>query len=471
MIRRDSTSPRRCPHILGDALRCYFARFRPAERRRAKCCRWETGSGSWREPSIPLIEEQGSLLLRSAFAQPSQGVTWAQQSLLVTLWLLFALVAPEAAGSDISKQILTVFQQQSRAVVTVFAQHRSAQVGQPASHFVGTGFFISRDGYVVTAANVVFGADRVWVESDEVGYLTEVAGLDRLTNVAILRLKAVPPELHFLRFPTEAQLPPIGTQILSISSELGMAPGPSLGLVTGRNTTYGERVLPTVYLRTSLDLSGGENGAPVFDLNGNLLGMAIIGLPETRSSFVLPIRALERVRDDVLFSGEVTFAHFGFTTIQIPDQGRRHRVVIEAIEPDGPAASAGILVDDTLRRVGAFSIERDDDLRQAFFFTRPQENVEVVVERGGQEVTLRLLAGQRERPPTLIQIDRSPGNDADTESEPAEAIPEAPTKNELPTEPPMTPATEPAVGAATVDNPPVGTPIPELKDPSAQGQR
>ncbi|MGF1451946.1 MAG: S1C family serine protease [Opitutales bacterium] len=305
---------------------------------------------------------------------------------------------------ELQERIVTIQQEHAPAVVTVFAQHRPADPEQPASHFVGTGFFISREGLILTATNVVFGADRVWVENDGAGYLAEVVGADRLTNVAILRLLAVPENLTFLRFPEEPQLPAVGSLLVSISSELGMAPGPEFGLVSGRNTTYGERVLPTIYLRTTLALNGGENGAPVFDLNGNLIGMAIIGLPETRSSFVLPVRALERVRDDVLFSGEVTFAHFGFTTLELRDPAQASRVVVEGVEPGGPAEAAGVEPNDIILRLGPFDIRRDDDLRRAFFFTRPDERVDLVVLRDGKKRTLMLKAGRRERPPTAVEL-------------------------------------------------------------------
>lgn len=321
------------------------------------------------------------------------------------LWLVAPLGS--FANEDLvalQQRIVAVQTDHAGAVVTVFAQHRSSDPEQPASHIVGTGFFISREGLILTATNVIHGADRVWVENRGIGYLAEVVGSDRLTNVAILKLKAVPEELAYLRFPQEPELPPVGTLLVWISCELGMAPGPDLGLVNGWNTAYGERILPTVYLRTSLTLDGGENGAPVFDLNGNLVGMAIIGLPETRSSFLLPVRALERVRDDILFSGEVAFAHFGFTTMEIADRKEASRVFVEAIEPDSPAATAGIKVDDIILRVGAFAIDRDRDLRRAFFFTRPNEQVDVQVRRDGEVLTLPLKAGRRERPPTEVSI-------------------------------------------------------------------
>ncbi len=303
---------------------------------------------------------------------------------------------------SLQKRVIDIYQANQNAVVTVYAAHNPEEaVGRPAL-FVGTGFFISRDGHILTNTNTIFGADRVWVEREGVGYLAEVIGSDPLTNVAIIKALALPGDFQFLRFADKPNPPEIGSFVVALTSELGMAPGPSMGLINGWNTRYGDRILPTIYLRSDIPFDGGEGGSPVFDINGSLIGMVIVALPEIRSSFILPARAVQRIRDDILFSGKVTFAHFGFSTLQKPDLEKGPHIEIEEVDPDGPAAKGGVEAGDILIRVGDFDIHTDENLRTAFFYTRPNELINVVVQRGEEQIELPIKVGVREAPPTAI---------------------------------------------------------------------
>lgn len=331
---------------------------------------------------------------------------------LVGLTLL-ASVLRLSANSDalalaLQTRISDIYAQNRDAVVTVFAAHDPADSEGRASHFVGTGFFISADGIILTNTNVIHGADRIWIERDGVGYLAEAVGSDPLTNVAIIKVRALPKAFQYLRFTEEPSPPDVGSLVVALTSELGMPPGPSMGLINGWNTRYGERVLPTVYLRSDIPLDGGEGGSPVFDINGSLIGMTIVALPEIRSSFILPARAIERIRDDILFSGKVRYAHFGFTTLEVPDRENGRYVIIEELETDGPAALAGIQQGDVLKQVGKAAINSDDDLRAAFFFARPQERINVTVQRGEETLKLPVKVGTRRTPPTAIPVVRKP---------------------------------------------------------------
>ncbi len=348
----------------------------------------------------------------------------------------------------LQERISGIYKDNKAAVVTVYAAHESAQQGGRDSYFVGTGFFISKDGHILTNTNVIHGADRLWVEREGVGYLAELVGADAVTNVAILKALALPPGYKFLRFSEDKTLPEVGSLVVSLTSELGMSPGPSMGIVNGRNTRYGERILPTVYLRADIPFDGGEGGAPVFDINGALVGMMIVALPEIRSSFVLPARAIERIRDDILFAGEVKFAHYGFTARQVPDMKVGPRVVVEALEANGPSKAAGIREGDVLVKVGDYDISTEDDLRAAFFFTRPEELVTMTVRRKNEPLTVQVKVGVRESPPTAIPSIHHKS----TEPRPPEGIPGLP-KEESPKRQPA------ATGDESATNVPAEKPI------------
>lgn len=328
-------------------------------------------------------------------------------AILACLWLGLTAVATaqenrENDALSMQRRIKSVFEQNKDAVVKVVSVINADNPEAKNVLLVGTGFYISKEGHVLTNSNIVYGADRVWIERNGIAYVCEQVGHDPLTNVSIIRALTLPADYDFLRFSEKPEPPSPGSFMLAITCELGMAPGPSLGMVTGWNTQYVERILPTVYLRTDIPYDGGEGGSPVFDLNGALVGMVVAALPEIRGSFVLPARAIQRVRDDMLFSGEVTYAYFGFQTRQTSSLASGPWVEVEMVSEGSPAAEAGIRPGDILIQLGDFKISADDDLRTASFFTRPNEYVNVTVIRGDNELNLEMRPTVREVPITAM---------------------------------------------------------------------
>ncbi|MBC2593438.1 trypsin-like peptidase domain-containing protein [Ruficoccus amylovorans] len=302
----------------------------------------------------------------------------------------------------LQKRVIDIYRANERAVVKVFAAFDGKQPGGKTMLFIGTGFYISKEGHILTNTNITYGADRIWVERNGIAYAAELVGSDPLTNVSIIKVFALPADFQFLRLSDSPEVPPIGSFLVALTCELGQDPGPSLGLVSGWNTSYGERILPTIYLRSDIPSDGGEGGSPVFDINGSLVGMLIVSLPEVRSSFILPARAIQRIRDDILFSGKVTYAYFGFQTRQKSSLDSGPWVEVEGLVEGGPAALAGVKAGDRLLSMGDFAIMTDADLRVATFFQRPDEFVPVMIKRGDQEIELSVKPGAREAPPSAM---------------------------------------------------------------------
>lgn len=352
-----------------------------------------------------------------------------------------------AAAHSLQKRVISVFNENKGAVVKVISAFNTENEEAKNVLLVGTGFYISKEGHVLTNTNVVYGADRIWIEREGIAYVCEAVGHDPLTNISVIRALTLPSDFEFLRFTERPELPAVGSFLLGITCELGMNPGPALGMVSGWNTEYVERILPTVYLRSDIPYDGGEGGAPVFDLNGSLVGMIVAALPEIRSSLILPARAVQRVRDDILFSGKVTYAYFGFQARQTSSLASGPWVEIEEVSEGSPAALAGILKGDILKQVGDFPVRTDDDLRSASFFIRPNEYVTVQIVRDDKELELEMRPTVREvpisaMPPARVQVPMQ-GEDgplrvgAEPETlpapvEPAESTPAAEEAEETP---------------------------------------
>lgn len=295
---------------------------------------------------------------------------------------------------SLQRRVVEVFGANRDAIVQVYAAVPREEGRERPLLLVGTGFFVSREGHVVTNASVVYGAERLWIEHGGGTSEVQVLGHDPLSNVSVLRAEKLPPKLHFINLSESTENPEVGTFLLAITRELGLPAGPSFGMLTGRNIAYGNRQLPAVYYRSDIASDGGEGGSPVFDLQGRFVGMMIASLPEIRSSFLLPARALRRVRDDLIFSGEVKYAWFGLQASQ------RHvetgvEVVIDDVVEDSPAWGTGLQAGDVLLQVADAPIRNEYDLRDVSFFTPAEKWVNLRVRRGTEELEFSLRVGVR----------------------------------------------------------------------------
>lgn len=302
----------------------------------------------------------------------------------------------------VEERVVEIYQQRNSAVAKVNAVYVVDDNGEERTVlYVGTGFFISPEGHMLTNANATAGSERIWVEIGDIAYAAELLGVDSVTNVALLKVNTMPSSAGFINLDERDNLAPVGSLVVALTSPLGMDPGPGLGLVTGWNTSYGEKILPTVYMRSNIPAEGGEGGSPVFDLSGRFLGMIVAGLPEIRSSFILPSRAIRRVQSDMLLTGRVEYGLFGLQTRQINAPNSDPYVVIEAVLEGSPAGEADLRASDILLAIGDFAITHDRDLRSASFYSRPGQVITVKVQRGDKELSLPMRVGQRPTPPSL----------------------------------------------------------------------
>lgn len=283
-------------------------------------------------------------------------------------------------------------------LVSLFAENQSAMVRVKAVYppktgegneeipqvVIGTGFFISREGLIITNASIVFQPLRVWIEHNEIAYSAEVLGVDERTNIAFLRTHSLPENFSFFHLADRADLPPVGSFILRLSMPLEFSASPSFGMVSGYESRFGERFFPCTYVRTSIPAGPGDGGSAYVDLTGRLLGIQVGSLPDVASSYILPARAALRIRDDILFSGMVTYGWIGFEVdIQTSIENGKEIVLSEVLE-NSPALKAGLMEGDILEQIGDYTIHSLDDLRNAMFYTRVGQYVDVRINRDGQ---------------------------------------------------------------------------------------
>lgn len=290
---------------------------------------------------------------------------------------------------------MELFGDNQGAVVRVKAAYEGRSPADVPQVIIGSGFFISREGHVLTNASVVLNPDRIWVVCDGVDYAARMIGFDKATNLALLKVLTLPKDFTFIQLTDTPVLPQPCTFVLRIASPLELAASPSLGIVSGVESRFGQHVFPCGLIRTTIPAGPGDGGAPVLDLNGRLVGIQVGALSEIGSSYVLPVRAAMRVRDDLLFSGKVNEGWIGFEVALDTSVAGGTRVVLRNVFPGTPAGDAGMLPGDQIIQVGIHAVKDLDDLRNAMFYARVGEYLPVRIRRLGETIDFSVRVAQR----------------------------------------------------------------------------
>ena len=306
----------------------------------------------------------------------------------------------------LQQRLIEVFEQNRSAVVRVKAAYAQPEITDGNAKIVlrvGTGFFISREGHVLVSASRAVGANRVWIEYEGKSYATESIGHDRLTNISVLRVLTPPQEFSIINLDTNVERPALGAIAVSISCPLDFDPSPAMGIFTGIEKKLANQVFPTAYIRTTIPVNAGQGGCPILDINGRFIGMSVASIPDLGGSYCLPVDALVRVRDDLMFAGKIIHSWLGFeVTAQLNDLDS-DEVILSKVHTDSPAAKAGLRKGDRLLSIGGRAIDEVTDVRGAIFFTRANQFTSIKYEREGKvtEVSVKTLP----RPEEITKIE------------------------------------------------------------------
>jgi S1-C subfamily serine protease len=200
-------------------------------------------------------------------------------------------------------------------------------------------------------------------------------------------------------------MPRLGSFVLRISMPLEFAASPNLGIISGLESRFGERFFPCTYIRTSIPAGPGDGGSAYFDLTGRLLGIQVGSLPDVSASYILPARAALRIRDDLLFSGTVTYGWMGFEVEIRSSIHNGRQLVLSQVFTESPAEAAGLIEEDILVQIGDYPIHVLDDLRNAMFYMRVGQYVDVLVDRKGERrrFSVKILARPENEPMQVIE--------------------------------------------------------------------
>ncbi|WP_198150749.1 MULTISPECIES: DegQ family serine endoprotease [Caldimonas] len=279
--------------------------------------------------------------------------------------------------------------------------------GQPEEvpRGVGSGFVISSDGYVMTNAHVVEGADEVYVTlTDKREFKARIIGSDRRTDVAVVKIDAT--GLPAVRIGDVNRLR-VGEWVMAIGSPFGLENTVTAGIVSAKARDTGD-YLP--FIQTDVAINPGNSGGPLINLRGEVVGInsqiysrsgGFMGI-----SFAIPIDEAMRVADQLRTTGRVIRGRIGVQIDQITKDvaesiglGKPMGALVRSVEPNGPAAKAGIEAGDIITRFDGRVIDKAGELPRIVGNTKPGAKVTVQVFRRGSYRDLNVVVGEFEPDP------------------------------------------------------------------------
>jgi serine protease Do len=274
-----------------------------------------------------------------------------------------------------------VFERDSSAVVKIEAEDD----GGPLS---GTGFFVDPNGTIFTNYSVGGDSHDIVISSGAARYRATRVAADPTTGLAVLKVEAQ--KTPFLPLGKASSLG-VASLVMTIGYPLDLPITPNIGCVGGFGITYGNRVFPVSLVRATVPAQRGEGGAPLLNMDGEVVGIVESSLDEGAGCFVLPIEAAEKVQSDMMHYGEVRPGWLGIR-IYKTDASSGKPVVVRGFVDDSPAEKAGIAAGDLILKVGDRTISSSEDALDAAFYLTAGEEVPVTVSRGGQQMEIKVVA-------------------------------------------------------------------------------
>ncbi len=282
---------------------------------------------------------------------------------------------------------------------------------------VGSGFILTADGYVMTNAHVVDGADEVLVTlTDKREFKAKLIGLDKRTDVAVVKIEAA--GLPAVKLGDVSRLK-VGEWVLAIGSPFGLDSTVTAGIVSAKQRDTGD-FLPLI--QTDVAINPGNSGGPLINMRGEVIG--INSQIYSRSggymgiSFAIPIDEAIRVSEQLRATGRVARGRIGVNLAPVTKDvaesiglGKPMGALVRGVEPGLPAEKAGVEAGDIITKFDGKTIDKLSDLSRLVGNTRPGAKSSITVFRGGAYKELSLVVGEAEADSKPVARAQQPGKD------------------------------------------------------------
>lgn len=276
-----------------------------------------------------------------------------------------------------------------------------AQPDDQPSASLGSGFIVSSDGYILTNAHVIDGANVVTVKlTDKREYKAKVVGSDKQSDVAVLKIDASGLPTVKIGDPAQSK---VGQWVVAIGSPYGFDNTVTSGIISAKSRSLPDENY-TPFIQTDVPVNPGNSGGPLFNLQGEVIGINSMIYSQTGGfqglSFAIPINEAIKVKDELVKTGHVSRGRLGVAVqglnqtlassfgLQKPDGA-----LVSSVDPNGPAAKAGLQPGDVILAVNGSPVADSTSLPAQIANLKPGSKAELQVWRDKAKKSISVTLG------------------------------------------------------------------------------
>ena len=279
---------------------------------------------------------------------------------------------------------------------------------------LGSGFIVDSKGYIITNDHVIDKADKIYVklstdpDSQDLGRPARVIGVDKATDLAVIKIDTSSP------LPTvkmgNSDTAQVGDWVEAIGSPFALAQTVTAGIISAKNRTIDQGAPGQFqhFIQTDAAINPGNSGGPLLDMNGEVIGVNTAIYTQSAGyqgiGFAMPSNTVVAVYNDLIgATHKVTRGSIGIQFRQGLSgavnrvYGFKNGVLVQEVQPGGPADKAGLKAGDIITTVDGRSIKDGDDLVNEIASRRPGSTIRLGYVREGKPMDTTVTIGDRDK--------------------------------------------------------------------------
>jgi len=268
----------------------------------------------------------------------------------------------------------------------------------------GSGFIISKDGYILINNHVVGDADLIKVKlSDGREFKAKVIGTDPQSDVAVIKIDAT--NLPVLRLGDSDKLE-VGEWVIAIGNPFGLSQTVTVGVVSAKGRSRIGINDYEDFIQTDAAINPGNSGGPLVNIHGEAVGMNTAIFSRSGGymgiGFAIPINMAKAIKDQLLKKGKVTRGWLGVVIQDIDEElaksfglEKTEGVLIAEVSEGSPAEKAGLKQGDIILRLNGKKVDDLGELRNKIALTAPGTKVKLEVLRENKRRTIQVTIGEQ----------------------------------------------------------------------------
>ena len=279
---------------------------------------------------------------------------------------------------------------------------------------LGSGFIVDAKGYIITNNHVVDKADKIYVklatdpDNQDFGRPARVIGVDKATDLAVIKIETSTP------LPTvklgNSDNANVGDWVEAIGSPFTLSQTVTAGIISAKNRTIEPGVAGQFqhFIQTDAAINPGNSGGPLLNMNGEVIGVNTAIFTQSAGyqgiGFAMPSNTVADIYNDLISPGHKVVR--GSIGIQFRQglsgavnrvYGFKNGVLVQQVQPSGPADKAGLKPGDIITTIDGRSIKDGDDLVNEIASRRPGSSIRLGFMRDGKPQDATVTIGDRDK--------------------------------------------------------------------------